>query len=178
MNPLEIINKYYKEGTRLYNILLQHSQSVAQKALEIAEAHPEMNPDTTFIYEAAMLHDIGIFLTEAPDIDCFGEEPYICHGYLGNSLMQHEGFPKHGLVCERHTGMGLNVKYIIENNFPIPHRDMLPISIEEQIICFADKFYSKTKPEIEKPIEKVRHNISKYGQDQLDRFDHYCRIFL
>ncbi len=178
MNPLDIINKYYEEGSRLYEILLSHSQSVAGKAMEIAKSHPEMNPDLNFIYEAAMLHDIGIYLTYAPEIDCLGEEPYICHGYLGNSLLQREGYKKHGLVCERHTGMGLTIKQIIESNLPVPQRNMTPISIEEQIICFADKFFSKTKLGQEKSIEKIRSGIFKYGQEQIDRFDDYCKRFL
>ena len=178
MNPVKIINKYYEEGSRLHHRLLSHGVSVAKKALDIARMHPEWHLDTDFIYEAAMLHDIGILYTNAADIDCFGEEPYICHGYLGNILLQQEGFPKHGLVCERHTGMGLDVKYIIECNLPIPHRDMMPISIEEQIICFADKFFSKTKLDNEKSVDKIRKSISKHGAAQVERFDHYCRLFL
>ena len=178
MEPLKIIKKYYKEDSTLYTILVKHSEAVAKKAIEIARNHPEMQADLDFIYEAAMLHDIGIYLTDAPDIQCFGEEPYICHGYLGNSLLQHEGFPKHGLVCERHTGMGLDVRQIIEKGLPVPQRDMMPLSVEEQIICFADKFYSKSKLGEKKTIEKIRKSMEKYGDAQIKRFDHYCQLFL
>lgn len=178
MDPLKIIKKYYEEGSERYHILLSHSEIVAKKALEIARNHPEMNPDLDFIYEAAMLHDIGIYLTYAPELECFGEEPYICHGYLGNSLMQHEGFPRHGLVCERHTGVGFDVRYIIENSLPIPHRDMLPVSTEEQIICLADKFYSKSKNNEPKTVEKIRKDMMKFGAGQVERFDHFCQLYL
>jgi len=139
MTPIEIIKKYYQEGTELYKILLEHSFSVMDKSLSIAQMHPEMNLDKTFIYEAAMLHDIGIFKTDATDIYCYGKFPYICHGYLGSDLLKEEGFPRHALVCERHTGTGISREYIIKNNLPIPKRDMLPESQEEQLICFADK---------------------------------------
>ena len=44
--------------------------------------HPELSLDKDFLYEAAMLHDIGIFLTDAAGIHCFGDKLYICHGYL------------------------------------------------------------------------------------------------
>lgn len=178
MDPLHIIKKYYKEGTSVYKLLLSHSEDVAQKALSIARQHPELQANLDFIYEASMLHDIGIYLTDAPDIECYGEEPYICHGYLGNSLLQHEGFPIHGLVCERHTGMGFDIRYIIEEGLPIPQRDMLPVSIEEQIICFADKFFSKSKLKEEKSVEKIRKGMMKYGGAQIERFDHYCSLFL
>ena len=83
MNPLEIIQKYYPVESEAYHILVTHSRSAAEKALQIARNHPELNLDLKFIEEAAMLHDIGIFKCDAPDIDCHGDAPYICHGYLG-----------------------------------------------------------------------------------------------
>ena len=65
MKPLDIIKKYYPESSDAYRILVTHSRSVADKALALARLHPEMNLDLTFIEEATMLHDIGIFLCNA-----------------------------------------------------------------------------------------------------------------
>lgn len=154
MNPIDIINKYYPEENELRHILLTHSRSVADKSLWIADRHPELSLDKDFLYEAAMLHDIGIFLTDAAGIHCFGDKPYICHGYLGADLIRGEGYPRHALVCERHTGAGLSLEGIIAQDLPVPHREMVPVSLEEQAICFADKFYSKTHLEKEKSVEK------------------------
>lgn len=178
MEPLEIIQKYYAVESDAYRILVSHSRSVADKALTIAKAHPEMNLDLTFIEEAAMLHDIGIFMCKAPDIDCHGSSEYICHGYLGAGLMRKEGYPRHALVCERHTGTGLSLEMILERNLPVPHRDMRPVSMEEQLICFADKFFSKTKLGKEKEPDKIRKSLSKYGEETLTRFDEWCKLFL
>ena len=77
MTPLDLIKKYYPEGSDLYKILLEHSISVADKALSIVQDHPELNLDKDFVYEASMLHDVGIFETDAPKIHCFGKYPYI-----------------------------------------------------------------------------------------------------
>lgn len=178
MNPIELIDAYYPEDNERKHILLVHSRLVAEKALRIADGHPELNLDKDFLYEAGMLHDIGIFLTDAPGIFCFGNQPYICHGYLGADLMRREGYPRHALVCERHTGAGLSLDDIIAQNLPVPHRDMLPVSMEEQVICFADKFYSKTHLEREKTVEKARKSISNFGNVGLERFDHWCEQFL
>ena len=178
MNPIELIDAYYPEDNERKHILLVHSRLVAEKALRIADGHPELNLDKDFLYEAGMLHDIGIFLTNAPCIFCFGDQPYICHGYLGADLMRREGYPRHALVCERHTGAGLSLDDIIAQNLPVPHRDMLPVSMEEQVICFADKFYSKTHLEREKTVEKARKSISNFGNVGLERFDHWCEQFL
>ena len=128
MSPQGLIDKYYPEANELRHILLTHSRSVADKALWIADRHPELSLDRDFLYEAAMLHDIGIFLTDADGIYCFGDKPYICHGYLGADLVRSEGYPRHALVCERHTGAGLALEDIIAQNLPVPHRDMLPVS--------------------------------------------------
>lgn len=98
MEPLSVIQKYYKEGTKLYNIYFTHVSQVTDKALSIARNHPELAVDVRFIEEAGMLHDIGIFQTNAPHIACQGSFPYICHGYLGRELLTVEGYPKHGLV--------------------------------------------------------------------------------
>lgn len=178
MNVFHIIDKYYPEENELKNILLVHSRSVADKALRIANRHPELDLDKQFLEEAAMLHDIGIYLTDAPGICCFGDKPYICHGYLGADLLRGEGYPKHALVCERHTGAGMSIESIEHQQLPVPHRDMLPVSLEEQVICFADKFYSKTHLNKEKSVEGALKSISKYGNDGILRFNNWCERFL
>lgn len=178
MNSIEIIDKYYPQDNELKNILLVHSHSVAQKALEMLDKHPELQLDRDFVESAALLHDIGIFQTNAPSIYCSGTHPYICHGYLGADLLREEGLPRHALVCERHTGAGIELKNIIEQQLPIPHREMVPHSIEEQLICFADKFFSKTHLDREKTVDGARKSITKYGEEGLMRFNRWCERFL
>ncbi|MCE2617435.1 MAG: HD domain-containing protein [Phocaeicola sp.] len=178
MNARAIIDKYYPEENQLRYILLTHSKSVAEKALSIAQRHPELNLDISFLEEAAMLHDIGIFECNADGIYCFGAYPYICHGYLGADLVRKEGYPRHALVCERHTGAGISLKQIVDHNLPLPHRDMLPVSLEEQVICFADKFYSKTRLDREKTVDEARSSLLKFGEDGLVRFNKWCECFL
>lgn len=178
MNPLVIIDKYYKKDSDLYNILISHSTDVMNKALSIVKKHTELDVDVDFIREASMLHDIGIFLTNAPAIECYGIAPYICHGYLGRELLSAEGYPKHGLVCERHTGVGISMDEIKIENLPLPHRDMRPVSVEEKVICFADCFYSKTSLGKEKSIEKIRRGLLRHNAKSLAIFDEWCIDFL
>ncbi len=154
-----------------------HSRSVADKALDIVRRHPELGADAQFVEEAAMLHDIGIFLTDAHGIQCFGSEPYICHGTLGACLLRQEGFPRHALVCERHTGAGISIWQIEQQHLPLPLRDLLPVSIEEKIICFADKFFSKTHLDREKTLEQARRSLEKFGEEGLVRFDRWSQLF-
>lgn len=178
MDPLAIIQHYYAPDTAAYRILVDHSRSVADKALCLGRQHPEMHLDLPFVEEAALLHDIGIFKCHAPEIGCHGEAPYICHGYLGADLMRAEGYPRHALVCERHTGTGISLDMIEREHLPLPYRDMRPVSLEEQLICFADKFFSKTKLGQEKPVEKIRAGLLKYGEESVRQFDAWCKLFL
>jgi uncharacterized protein len=178
MDYMAIIDKYYAEGSELRRILLTHSRSVADKALDIARNHPELDLDLQFVEEAAMLHDIGVFLCNAPGIECFGDAPYICHGTLGAELLNEAGFPRHALVCERHTGAGLSLRQIEEQNLPVPHRELMPVSMEEQLICFADKFFSKTRLTTEKTVEQAYNSVAKFGVESAERFKKWCEIFL
>ena len=173
----KIIDKYYSGDGDLRTILIIHSQSVARKALQIVSLHPELNLDREFIEEAAMLHDIGIIKTDAPGIKCFGTEPYICHGILGAEMLRQEGLPRHARVCERHTGAGLSLNEIVSQNLPLPHQDFLPETLEEQVICYADKFFSKTHLDREKSIEKTEKSIAKFGEEGLARFKQWEKMF-
>ena len=123
MNPYDIIDKYYNDNEPLRTLLITHSELVTRKAVDAAEKHPELGANIQFIKEAGMLHDIGIFLTDAPGIYCHGKEPYLCHGILGAELMRKENYPRHARVCERHTGAGLTAEEIEKQNLPLPHKD-------------------------------------------------------
>jgi uncharacterized protein len=177
MDIYKIINKYYPAQNELRRILLVHSKSVTEKCIAIAQAHPELAIDTDFVKEAAMLHDIGIFRTDAPGIECFGKEPYIRHGFIGAELLRSEGFPRHALVCERHTGAGISVRNIKLQGLPLPERDFIPVSIEEQLICYADKFFSKTHLDRERTPERAYESLEKFGPAGLSRFRKWMQMF-
>lgn len=177
MDYQSIIDKYYPEDNELRRLLIRHSRDVADLALEIARRHPELNADLRFVEEGAMLHDIGIFMTNAPGIFCFGTDPYIRHGYDGAELLRKEGYPKQARVCERHTGAGITLKQIEEQKLPLPHQDFLPETVEEKLICYADKFYSKSSPEKRKTMKQAEHSVAKHGDDGLERFRKWEKVF-
>lgn len=177
----EIISKYCAGNTELQQILLTHSRQVADRALAILSKHPEWvesgEVDPVFVEEAAMLHDIGVVLCDAPRIHCFGKHSYIEHGYLGAEILRQEGLPKHAAVAERHTGTGIDIEQIIREKLPIPIQDYTPRTLEEQLICYADKFYSKTKLGQDKPMSKIRLHLWKYGSETVARFDKMQNFF-
>ena len=179
MKPLDIIGEYYEPGSKAYHILVRHGEDVARKALAAAARVPHLTPDLDFIQQAALLHDIGMFLTQIPELGCTGKHPYICHGYLGRELLEKRGLPKHALVCERHVGVGITAEEIKRHKLPLPVRDMTPVSIEEQIICFADKFFSKNGnlSAAETPLENILRTITHYGPDKVAIFQSWRQLF-
>lgn len=172
MDPLRIISLYYSPESLSSRILLQHSQAVAEKAVETAIRLEFPASEIEFIREAAMLHDIGIFYTSAPEIGCFGDLPYICHGFKGHNLLVAEGLPRHALVCERHTGTGLTLHDIDKLGGLLPRRPMEPITLAEKLIAYCDKFFSKDPAslEAERPFEAVLEDIRRFGEDKADIF--------
>ena len=64
-----------------------------------------------------MLHVIGIFMTNAPQLGCYGDKPISVTAISEESYLEKEGFPKHAIVCETHIGVGLTIADIEENNF-------------------------------------------------------------
>ena len=133
-----------------------HSRQVADRCLAIVAKHKELPVDVQFMEEAAMLHDIGIYRCDAPSIHCHGTEPYLRHGPIGGEILRAEGFPRHARVAERHTGTGL------------PGYE--PETLEEQIICYADKFYSKSRLDRVLTVAETAQSLEKFGHDGVLKF--------
>ena len=167
-----LIDKYYEGQEQLKALLLLHSRQVADMSLAICARHPEWQADMQFVKEAAMLHDIGILYCDAPAIYCYGTENYLRHGYLGAELLRKEGLPKHARVAERHTGSGLTREQIIAQQLPLPAQDFLPETMEEKVICYADKFFSKSHPLRTENASNIRRKMDKFGYGALDRWLH------
>ena len=181
MDYIKLIDKYYGNYPALREVLVTHSRQVADRALRIVDAHPEWTEqglvDRAFVEEAAMLHDIGIRECDAPGIHCHGTEPYIRHGIIGGRMLREDNWIRHARVCERHTGTGLTAWDIEQQQLPLPHEDFMPEELEEQVVCYADKFYSKTKPGSERTVVEAMRSLEKFGWDGIKRFQKWVDMF-
>jgi hypothetical protein len=206
MDYLALIHRYYPEDNALRRMLLHHSHQVCARALKIVDRHPELGAYRQLVEAGSMLHDIGIFLTDAPGIHCHGTAHYILHGSLGAQLLRNEAeqlkeeqlqaeqlkeeqlqteqlkeelhfYEALARICERHTGTGLTRQTIIERGLPDPQQDLLPETIEEQIICYADKFYSKSHLERERTIAQTLQSLEKFGDEGVEKFRHWTELF-
>ena len=85
-------------------------------------------------------------------------------------------------VCQRHTGAGITRKEVVAQGLPLPLPDddsepYVPETLEEQVICYADKFFSKTRPTEEKNYEQAERSLAKFGEGGLERFRAWRRKF-
>ena len=174
-----LLREAFGAGTRRFDIVRRHGEQVAARALKIAAGLETPALDEAFLYTAAMLHDIGIVKTATPQLDCHGDQPYIRHGVLGRQMLEARGLPQHALVCERHVGVGITTADIRNRALPLPLRDMRPVTIEEELICYADKFYSKTNGGVEaaKSVQEVARHLKRYGRRQAETFIRWAARF-
>ena len=172
-----VLSKYFA-GEAL-EVVVTHGRVVADLALAVGRALALPGSELDFIGEAALLHDIGICRVEAVEIGLHGAHPYIMHGILGREILEGEGLPLHALVCERHIGVGLTIADIVSQCLPLPQRDMIPMTLPEEIICFADLFFSKKPGRLErrKPVEKVRAKLAGFGAHKVQIFDAWLGRF-
>ena len=178
IDPEAIITRFYPAGNTTRDLLLRHGELVGRKALEILERADWLNADREFVVQSAVLHDIGIGRTRSPELGCTGNLPYVCHGVEGRAILDRLGLERHGLVCERHVGVGISAHQTVQRKLPLPARDMYPLSVEERLICYADKFFSKTDDgRHEKTIDEITAGLGRYEAEYADRFLALHRLF-
>ena len=91
--------------------------------------------------------------------------------------MRREGFPRHARVCERHTGTGLTRLQIEREKLPLPLADYVPETLEEQLVCYADKFYSKSHPDRVLTVDEAARSLARFGEEGVAKFRGWAERF-
>ena len=128
----------------------RHSLKVADKALEIAEKIKKKSVNKDLIEIGALLHDIGRSQTHG-----------FKHALIGGKIIKQHGLPNVlARICETHILGGLDKEDARE--LGLPEREYLPKTLEEKIICLADKHMAGIKEvSIEERFERW---FFKYGK--------------
>lgn len=131
----------------------RHSEKVAEKALEIAKRIKKEDIDINLIEIGALLHDIGRTKTHG-----------FKHALIGGKILRERGFSdKLAKICERHILGGLDKEDA--KKFGLPEKDYLPVSLEEKIICLADKHMAGVREVSIK--ERFDRWFQKYGKSEI-----------
>jgi uncharacterized protein len=131
----------------------RHSLKVADKALEIAYKIKKSKVDLDLVEIGALLHDIGRSKTHG-----------FKHAIIGGEILRERGYSSDlSRICETHILGGLDKEDSRYLN--LPEKDYIPDSIEEKIICLADKLTAGTKDvTVEQRFQKW---FNKYGKTKI-----------
>lgn len=195
MDYQEIITAFYPDDNELRRLLVHHSGQVRAKALAVCRRHPDLPVDHALVEAGAMLHDIGICRCDAPGIHCHGTAHYLLHGLEGGAMLRGlaaaattgaadaarlEALAR---ICERHTGTGLKPEAFGRRGLPVPAclaadaGCLSPETLEEQIVCYADKFFSKSHPERTRTVGQTLESLRKFGDDGMEIFSRWAERF-
>jgi uncharacterized protein len=112
--------------------IITHCQAVASLAIELAEKFKTKNYSVNLklIEAGALLHDLGRSKTHS-----------VNHAVEGMKIAQNEGLPE-TIICiiKRHVGAGITAKEAEQLNWP--KDNYIPQTLEEKIVCYADKCIS------------------------------------
>lgn len=155
--------KYKKEWLDIVwthsNIVLEISNRIVQN---LKKKNIFVNED--LLKDGVLVHDIGVYSCFDEDLNPSSEaSPYIEHGICGYNLLRKEGVSEsiaRFAIC--HTGVGLMPENFKNSKLELSNIDMFPISLEEEILCYSDKFHTKY-PSFT-TFEEQRKNLMKYDK--------------
>jgi len=139
--------KYKKE---MLEIGWTHSLIVKNIAMQIADKLEKdygIKTDKKLIEIGALIHDIGFY--QYFDDDYKIKKNYVDHGKTGYEILIKEGASqKRARFALTHVGVGIGKN--------------IPISLEEEIVCYADNFHSKGHPGFNN-FENSLEEMNKFG---------------
>ncbi|MFX0039814.1 MAG: HDIG domain-containing metalloprotein [Promethearchaeota archaeon] len=131
----------------------RHSEKVADKAIEIAHKIKKVKVDVNLVEIGALLHDIGRVKTHS-----------FKHALIGGKILKQRGFSnKLARICETHILGGLDKEDA--RRVGLPEKNYIPSTLEEKIICLADKHMAGTR---EVTIQdRFNRWFRKYGRSKI-----------
>ena len=142
---------------------LDHSQKVAEKALEIAR-RTGVKLDMELVGRGALFHDLG--KTKTHEIN---------HGRIGAEIGKILGLPQEvTAIMEKHIRGGLTADEAEELGLPV--QDYTLHKLEERIIIYADRLVDiihdgiveiQVEPEAETRFVEILKEYPKYGKNEI-----------
>lgn len=133
-------------------IIIKHSKTVRDFAIKISKRliEKEIKVDLDLVEAGALLHDIGRVKTHS-----------VLHGFYGGEIAKALNLsPKLINIIERHIGAGIPADEAVK--IGLPRRDFTPETLEEKIICYADKRVKHSKiVSFEKTLEEFKRRLGE-----------------
>mgnify|MGYP001586228174 FL=1 len=164
----------YALNKKVFLLIFTHCQIIKDISKQLIRKNG-LTIDRKLVMTGSLLHDIGAYrFIDQQGI--FDEINYIRHGIEGYQILSREGFPKElCLIAERHTGVGISKDDVVKQGLNLPARNYLPVTVEEKIIMYADKFHSKSSRF--NSFSAYALYVKRFGQDKVKRFQSLAQVF-
>ena len=132
--------------------IVRHCQAVAMAAKIIAEELQRRGRalDMRAVVAGALLHDLGRSRTQT-----------VRHGVEGAMMLENEGVDREVVeIVRRHVGAGISPEEA--RKLGLPDFDYIPSTLEERIVCFADKMVDAEKA---RPFGEEVHRFTAKSHD-------------
>jgi len=152
-NDIYRLHQKYATSEKVLEVGWNHSLIIKEISLEIANSLKdkyEIEVDQDLIKAGALVHDIGIY--EYLDEEIKIKKNYVLHGRLGYKILIKDGVSKKiARFALVHIGVG--------------YEQDIPISLEEEIVAYADSFHSKCPPRFNS-FENEKKRLQSFGLDK------------
>ncbi len=154
MDAIALIDKYYADTPRLRELLWIHSRQVADRCLKIAVLHPELGL-IRHSWRRLLCYMTSAFCTPMLPVFYVRETHLIFATVIsGRRCCVRKGFRVTPGCASVIPVRGFRAKKLQRRVCLYRRQDYYPETLEEQLICYADKFYSKSHPDGEKHRNK------------------------
>ena len=146
----EALAIHAKYGSGVY--VVRHCQAVAMAAKIIADelVRRGRSIDTKAVIAGALLHDVGRSRTQT-----------VRHGVDGAEIVEKEGVDRKVVeIVRRHVGAGISPEEA--KRLGLPDLDYIPRTLEERIVCFADKMVDADRV---RPFGEEVHRFTAKSHD-------------
>lgn len=176
----ELHRRLAKGNDLFFDLVWTHSNIVWEIAEGLCNSLPNSlreQVDMELLKDGALLHDIGVYAVQFEDFQEDESLPrYIEHGFKGAETIKKERLGERlARFASNHTGVGLTRESIEEIGIDVDKQDYLPVSMEEELVCYSDKFHSKYPRFV--TYEDAYKSIGKFGVEKQVRLDTFKRKY-
>ena len=148
----------------------RHCFAVADAAARVGAALAGKRAvDLSFLWTAALLHDIGRHITHDP----------LGHGVEGYKLLYGLRYEREAFVCAAHLLFGIEAAEAVQ--LGLPAQDFVPRSLEEKLVPLVDYLIEYDQPTtLEERFTSLRERNggNAFFVDRLDRAQASARNFM
>ncbi|MFC9730340.1 HD domain-containing protein [Streptomyces roseolus] len=175
-DEIRALHRKHAPSDAAFELVFTHCEIVAAIAEQLLSRHGR-DADAELVRAGCLLHDIGVYrlYDSAGRID---GASYVTHGVLGHRLLAEEGLPETLCrFCSCHTGVGLTQEDVLAQGLPIPPADYVPVTPEERMVMYADKFHSKSTPPRFVSPDTFEARIARFGPEKVTVFQSLRRLY-